>query len=49
MNIEGAQEMSGDSKIVLCDTVMANAWHYAFGKNIECTSPRVNPSVNSGL
>ena len=33
----------------LYDMTVAAAWHDAFVKPIECTTPRANPHVNYGL
>ena len=42
---QSTEDFSG-SETTLCDTTMANTWHYTFVKTHRCTTPRVNTNVN---
>ena len=36
------------SEMVVCITIMMDAWHYTFVKPLQCIT-QVNPNVNCGL
>lgn len=37
------------SEMVVCITVMMDAWHYTFVKPLQCITQEVNPNVNCGF
>ena len=48
MNKRGTEKFQG-SENTLHDTILVNTCHYALSKPTEHTTPRVNPTVISGL